>query len=143
MQHPTVFPTLSYDDAQAALEFLLNAFGAEKHALYADETGRIHHAELRFGNGIVMFGSATDEFPAARGGGGGIYVTVEDADSLCARARAAGAEITRDVHDTDYGSREFSATDTEKNAWHFGTYQPFEFDHAAEEAKLAEQTAAP
>ena len=37
--HPTVFPTMSYRDADAAIEFLQRAFGAEPHAVYRDETG--------------------------------------------------------------------------------------------------------
>ena len=77
-----------------------------------------------------MFGSARADAPATRGAGGGIYVVVEEADAHSDRARAAGAEILRDVHDTEYGSRDYSARDPEGNVWHFGTYQPFDFDHA-------------
>jgi uncharacterized glyoxalase superfamily protein PhnB len=134
MEHPTVFPTLSYDDAQAAIDFLIDAFGAERYAVYAGDDGTIRHAELRFGNGIVMFGSARAEAPATRGRGGGIYVVVDDADAHCERARGAGAQITRELEDTDYGSREYSAKDPEGNNWYFGTYQPFAFDHDAEQA---------
>jgi uncharacterized glyoxalase superfamily protein PhnB len=133
MEHPTVFPTLSYDNAPAAIDFLVEAFGAERHAVYGDD-GKIHHAELRFGNGIVMLGSSSEEMPAT-GGGGGVYIVIDDPDAHCARARAAGAEITRDLHDEPYGSREYSAKDPEGNSWHFGTYQPFAYDHAAEQAK--------
>jgi uncharacterized glyoxalase superfamily protein PhnB len=135
MEHPTVFPTLSYDDAQAAIDFLVAAFGAERHAVYTTDDGTIRHAELRFGNGIVMFGSSTGEARATRGSGGGVYIVIPDPDEHCARARTAGAEIVRDLHDTDYGSREYTAKDPEGNAWHFGTYQPFAFDHEAEEVK--------
>lgn len=137
MEHPTVFPSLTYDDAAAAVDFLCKAFRADRHALYTDDRGAVRHAELRFGNGLVMLGSAHDESPAPRGKGGGIYITVADPDALCEHARRAGAEIVREPHDTDYGSREFGAKDPEGNAWYFGTYQPFEFDHAAEEAKSA------
>jgi uncharacterized glyoxalase superfamily protein PhnB len=135
MGHPTVFPTLSYDDAQAAIDFLIQAFGAERHAVYSGDDGTIQHAELRFGNGIVMLGSATGKMSATRGRGGGVYIVVEDPDGHCARARAAGAEITRDLYDTEYGSREYNATDPEGNSWYFGTYQPFAYDHEAEQAK--------
>jgi uncharacterized glyoxalase superfamily protein PhnB len=141
MEHPTVFPTLNYDDAQGALDFLINAFGAERHAVYAGDNGAIRHAELRFGNGIVMFGPASEEFPATRGRGGGIYIVVADPDAHCARAREAGAEIVRELNDTDYGSREYGARDPEGNAWHFGTYQPFAVDPADAQAKEAAKTA--
>jgi uncharacterized glyoxalase superfamily protein PhnB len=133
MEHPTVFPSLRYDDAAAAVDFLVSAFGAGRHAVYAADDGTIRHAELRFGNGMAMLGSASPELAATRGGGGGVYVVVDDPDRHCARARAAGAEITREPQDTDYGSREYSARDPEGNDWHFGTYQPFAYEPAAAE----------
>lgn len=129
MEHPTVFPTLSYDDAAAAVDFLAHAFGAERFAVYAGDDGRIRHAELRLGNGLVMLGSAHEQAPATRGRGGGIYVAVEDVDEHCARAREAGAEIVREPFDTDYGSRDYTAKDPEGNVWDFGTYQPFTYEH--------------
>lgn len=127
MEHPTVFPTLSYDDARSAIDFLVEAFGAERHAVYGEE--RVQHAELRLGNGLVMLGSSSGEMPATRGRGGGVYVAVGDPDEHHARARAAGAEIVRELHDTDYGSREYAAKDPEGNVWYFGTYQPFAYEH--------------
>ena len=133
MEHPTVFPTLSYDDADRALAFLEAGFGGEEHALYRAGDGTIHHAEVRLGNGIVMFGSARADVVATRGAGGGIYVVVADPDGHCATAREAGAEIVRELHDTDYGSREYSARDPEGNMWHFGTYQPFAYEGAPDE----------
>lgn len=137
MEHPTVFPTLSYDEADAALDFLTNAFGAEEHAVYRDENGTIHHAEVRLGNGIVMFGAARGDVSASRGKGGGIYIVVSDPDAHCAQARSGGAEIVRDLHDEPYGSRGYSARDLEGNMWHFGTYQPFAYDPASVQAETA------
>jgi uncharacterized glyoxalase superfamily protein PhnB len=137
MSHPTMFPSLSYDDAPAAIEFLCDAFGFERHAVYTKDDGTILHAELSYGNGALMLGSAGANKPASRGRAGGIYVVVEDPDAHCAQARAAGAEVIRDLNDTEYGSREYGAKDPEGNDWSFGTYQPFTFDHAAEQAKAS------
>jgi uncharacterized glyoxalase superfamily protein PhnB len=135
MGYPTVFPTLSYDDAQAALDFLIEAFGAERHALSGGDDGTIQHAELRLGNGIVMLGTASSDMPATHGRGGGVYIVVAEPDEHCARARAAGAEIVREPHDTEYGSRNYTVKDPEANIWYFGTYQPFAYDHEAEQPK--------
>jgi uncharacterized glyoxalase superfamily protein PhnB len=123
MTHPTVFPTLSYDNAPAAIDFLVDAFGAERHTVYSGDDGSIAHAELRLGDGIVMLGSSRPDWPAKRHAG--VYVAVDDPDALCARARAAGAEIIREPQDTDYGSREFGARDPGGIGWYFGTYEPF------------------
>lgn len=131
MNNATVFPSLKYDDAAAAIAFLTNAFGAERCAVYTGDDDTVAHAELRFGNGLVMLGSAGAELAATRGRGGSIYIVVDDADAHHERARAAGALITRGPYDTDYGSRGYTAEDPEGNVWHFGTYQPFSFDHVA------------
>ena len=137
MDYPTVFPTLTYDDADGALEFLTKAFGGEEHAVYRDESGVIHHAEVRLGNGMVMFGAARRDTKATRGQGGGIYVVISDTDAHCAQAQAAGAEIALELHDEPYGSREYSARDPEGNMWHFGTYQPFAYDESAAQSATA------
>ena len=41
-----------------------------------------------------------------------------------ARAKAAGAEIVREIEDTPYESREYTARDPEGHVWSFGTYRP-------------------
>jgi len=115
---PTIFPAIRYRDPRAAIEFLEAAFDAERHAVYEDETV-VHHAEVRLGNGMVMIGTGE---PTR---GGSIYVVVDAPDEHCDRARAAGAEIVQEPHDTDYGSRDYGARDPEGYAWYFGTYQPF------------------
>jgi uncharacterized glyoxalase superfamily protein PhnB len=137
MNDATIFPTLTYAEAPAAIDFLVNAFGFERHAVYSGEQGEVHHAELRLGNGLVMLGSVRQGVAATGGRAGGIYVVVADVDGHAQRARAAGAELTREPYDTDYGSREYAARDPEGNVWHFGTYQPFDFDHEADQAKRA------
>ena len=87
----------------------------------------IPHAELRFGNGLVMVGSAAPGLPASAGTSGrgtGIYVVVGDVDAHHARARDAGADVN-EPRDLGY-TREYRARDLEGNVWHFGTYQPLE-----------------
>ncbi|MET0654682.1 MAG: glyoxalase, partial [Pseudoxanthomonas sp.] len=53
----TIIPCLRYQDAPAAIEWLCRAFGFQKHAVYADGAV-VHHAQLVFGNGMIMLGSA-------------------------------------------------------------------------------------
>ena len=49
---------------------------------------------------------------------------VDDPDAHCARAKAAGAEITQPLRDEEYGSRGYMAKDLEGHQWYFGTYRP-------------------
>jgi uncharacterized glyoxalase superfamily protein PhnB len=130
----TVIPAMRYRDANAAIEWLCKAFGFEKHLVVPGENGTVAHAQLTFGNGMIMLGSAReDEFgrwvkpPRETGGIGtqSAYVIVEDADAHYARAKAAGAEIVMEVEDQDYGGRLYSCLDPEGHLWSFGTYDPW------------------
>jgi uncharacterized glyoxalase superfamily protein PhnB len=53
-----------------------------------------------------------------------ISIGLDDPDTHCARAAAAGADVFRPPEDTDYGSREYSCRDLEGHIWSFGTYRP-------------------
>jgi uncharacterized glyoxalase superfamily protein PhnB len=123
---PGVWPTLKYDDAPAALRFLTEAFGFEERLVVpGDSSETIAHAELRWPGGGVMFGSRSagdPTFSAALKGVASIYVVTDDPDGVHARAAAAGAEVLVGLRDEDYGSRDFTALDTEGNLWTFGTY---------------------
>jgi uncharacterized glyoxalase superfamily protein PhnB len=130
----TVIPAMRYRDANAAIEWLCKAFGFERHLVVPGENGTVAHAQLTFGNGMIMLGSAReDEFgqrvksPREIGGIGtrSAYVIVEDADAHYARAKAAGAEIVMEVEDQDYGGRLYSCLDPEGHLWSFGTYDPW------------------
>ena len=120
-----IIPTLRYQDARAALEFLERAFGFERHALHETDDGAIGHAELRHGDGMVMLGTAGHGDVRFETGRNVIYVVVDDPDAHYDQAKAAGAEIVMELTDRDYGSRDYAAEDPEGNVWSFGTYNPF------------------
>ena len=120
---PNIFPCLIYEDSHAAIAWLEKAFGFEKHVVYPGPDGTVAHAELKLGAGMVMLGSPKDG-PSGRKAPQMIYVAVEDSDSLFHRAKAAGAEVVRELTNTDYGSRDFAVRDPEGNLWNFGTYLP-------------------
>lgn len=121
---PDVWPALRARDGHRLVGFLVEAFGFEATVVYEDG-GHFTHAELAWPpGGGVMLGSARDgDDLAHRPGTAACYVVTTDPDGLCARAVAAGAEIVRPLHGTDYGSREFTARDPEGNTWSFGTYR--------------------
>ena len=130
----TVIPCLRYRDAPAAIDWLCRVFGFERQLVVPESDGSIAHAQLRFGNGMIMLGSVKDtEFgrlmkqPGQIGGAETqcAYVIVADADTIYRRARAAGAEIVMDLKDEDYGGRGFSCRDLEGHLWTFGTYDPW------------------
>jgi len=54
----TIMPGLRYRDCPATIDWLCRAFGFEQKAVYSNPDGTIAHAELSFGNGMIMLGSA-------------------------------------------------------------------------------------
>jgi uncharacterized glyoxalase superfamily protein PhnB len=125
-----VIPFLGYEDLPAAIDWLAKAFGFEAIGVHKGEDGKVVHAEMRFGDGMVMLGQpgrswgmkTATELGAVSGG---IYTIVDDGiDAHYERAVAAGAEVAMELHDTDYGSREYMVRDPEGNLWSFGTYRP-------------------
>lgn len=130
-----LIPGLRYRDAPAAIEWLCSAFGFEKHLVVSNDDGTIGHAQLTFGNGMIMLGSVLDtEFgrmikqPDEIEGAEtqAVYIVVSDADAVYNRAKEEGAEIVIDIKDEDYGGRGFSCRDPEGHLWNFGTYDPWE-----------------
>jgi uncharacterized glyoxalase superfamily protein PhnB len=130
--HLNIIPCLQYGDGHAAIDWLCRAFGFEKHAVHSGPDGTVVHAELRLGPAFVMLGSnpstcQTMNWKSPRGAGcvtQTVYIVVDDPDAHHDRAKAAGAEIVRELNNTDYGSREYGARDPEGHLWHFGTYRP-------------------
>ncbi|AZQ33858.1 glyoxalase [Streptomyces cyaneochromogenes] len=125
---PSIYPTLHYVDAKAAIKQLTEAFGFTELAVYETEDGKIAHAELVQGNGAVMLGStgtgSTFDKLMKDAGPTGVYVVVDDVDAHHRRAVEHGAEILMPPTDQDYGSRDYMARDSEGNVWSFGTYAP-------------------
>ncbi|MET9512606.1 VOC family protein [Streptomyces flavidovirens] len=125
---PSMYPTVLYKDAKAAIRLLKEAFGFREVALYESESGYVEHAELAYGNGAVMVGSHGREgvFAKAMADAGpvGVYVVVDDVDAHHARAVEHGVEILMPPTDQPYESRDYMARDPEGNLWSFGTYTP-------------------
>ncbi|MFI6546057.1 VOC family protein [Streptomyces prunicolor] len=125
---PSIYPSLLYADAKAAIRQLTEAFGFTELAVYEGEDGSVMHAELVQGNGAVMLGSKGrgSRFDEAMKSAGpaGVYIVVDDVDAHHRRAVEHGAEILMPPTDQDYGSRDYMARDAEGNIWSFGTYAP-------------------
>jgi uncharacterized glyoxalase superfamily protein PhnB len=136
----TIVPSLRYRNALTAIDWLIRAFGFEKQAVFlGPDNTTVMHAQLTFGNGMIMLGSVPKE-----GDNGteysklmvqpdeiglretkSIYLIVNDADAVHATAKAAGAEMVLDIRDMDYGGRGFTCRDLEGHLWNIGTYDPW------------------
>ena len=130
-----MIPSFRYKDAPKAIVWLCRAFGFEKQLVVPGEGETIAHAQLVFGHGMIMLGSASthgggyDDLVSTPAEAGtntqSAYVVVEDADTHYASAKAAGAEMVLDIQDQDYGGRGYTCKDLEGYLWSFGDYDPW------------------
>jgi uncharacterized glyoxalase superfamily protein PhnB len=119
-QAPNIYPFMRFADADASIAWLAKAFGFEEYAVYRNDEGAVQHAEMSLGPGMIMLGPGDPHDQTQHG----VYVAVADVDAHYERAKAAGAEITRELEDTPYGSREYTAKDPDGHVWSFGTFHP-------------------
>ena len=121
--YPRVTPYLCCRDANAAIDFYRDVFGAvERMRMPGDTPDSVGHAELEIGESMVMI---ADEFPdhgflSPKTIGGTpvtIHVYVEDVDAVFARALAAGATTTREIEHQFYGDRSGQFEDPFGHRW--------------------------
>lgn len=129
MEQSDVFPSLVYDDAPAAIEWLCRAFGFVKRFAMPGEGGRIEHSELSFGSVVLMVSSPKLDWGwvSPRTAGGlpqSLSLYVADPDPHYARAMAEGATLVRELCDEEYGGRGYLVKDPEGHYWYFGSYRP-------------------
>jgi uncharacterized glyoxalase superfamily protein PhnB len=111
------------------MAWLGRAFGFEKTLEVPGPDGTVMHAEMSLGPVVIMPGSASADrgMKSPRDLGGvnqSVYIYVADPKSHYERAKAAGAEITREYEEKDYGGAGYSARDLEGHEWSFGSYRP-------------------
>jgi uncharacterized glyoxalase superfamily protein PhnB len=129
---PRISSSLYYDDAAAAIDWLCKAFGFEVQLKIEGDEGRIEHSELRYGEGLIMLGSAKpDKLPKRRSpsevGGGNtqnMMVYVDDVEAHFTQAKAAGAVIIKEPSTSDYGDdywvdRGYECEDVGGHRWWF------------------------
>jgi uncharacterized glyoxalase superfamily protein PhnB len=121
-RYPSISPYLYYEDAAAAMDWLMKAFGLRERVRMTNDDDTVQHGELELGGGVVMLGQpgAGYQSPRKRGGGtGGVHVEVEDVDAHFEQAKAAGATIHMEPTDQPYGDRRYDAEDLEGHHWFF------------------------
>ena len=129
-----IIPTMRYKNARKAIDWLCNAFGFEKHLIVEGENNTIAHAQLTYGNSMIMLGSENEneygklvKTPESLHGNNtqAPYIVVEKIDEHYEKAVAAGAKILIEIKDEEYGGRGYTCRDIEEYIWNFGSYDPW------------------
>jgi len=122
----TVTPYLVVDDAESAIDFYKQVFGAVEVSspLKDPGSGQIIHAEIKIGNSPIMITDerATAQFGnrSAKAHGGSpirLHIYVDDADRIVQQAVAAGAKELIPVGDQFYGARGGRIQDPFEHIW--------------------------
>lgn len=124
--YPRLSPYLCVDGAAAAIDFYTAVLGATERMRMPGPDGKVGHAELEIGDGLVML---SDEYPdmgvrspkALGGTSVTIHLYVEDADDVHAKALTAGAKALRPVETQFYGDRSGQFEDPFGHRWNVST----------------------
>ena len=124
---PALIPYLAFEDAAAAIDFYVRAFGGTETLRLPMPGGRIGHAEMRIGPSLIMLSDEAPDYGALSAthyGGSPISLLlyVEDVDAFVARAESAGAKIIRPVADQFYGDRSGVLLDPFGYKWSIATH---------------------
>jgi len=120
-----VLPHITYENVSRAVVWLTNAFGFTEHYRYGEPGGRVDGAQMHLGNAWIMLNSARPGrgSPAQVGHDTqSLTVFVNDVDAHFEKAKAAGAKIVEDLHETEYGERQYGVEDLEGHHWLFSRH---------------------
>jgi PhnB protein len=126
--YTAITPYLICKDNKAAVDFYQRAFGAEAIVKMDGPGGIVVHAEMKFGNAMVMMGEESPEMgfksPKLLGGSTvGIVLYVNDCDAVVKTAVDAGAKILRPLKDQFYGDRSATLEDPFGHTWTVSTHK--------------------
>jgi PhnB protein len=122
-----VTPYLIIRGAARALDFYKKAFGATELMRFPAPGGKIGHAEMKIGDGVVMLADESPEMghnsPQALGGTPiTLMFYVADVDAQFAKALAAGGVVKQPLKDQFYGDRSGTITDPFGHIWTIATH---------------------
>lgn len=117
--YPAITPYLAVEKGADLVEFLQKSFGAKVQHRMDYPDGSLWHADLQIGDSHVMLGSSSKEWPPTVSG---IYLYVEDADTIYTQALAAGGTSIMEPMDMFYGDRHGGVKDPAGNSWWIATH---------------------
>lgn len=125
--YPQVIPYLAVHDGAAAMDFYCSVLGATESMRMPGPDGKIGHAEIKFGESVVMLADESPDFgnlsPKTVGGTPvGVCVYIDDVDAVHAKALAAGASESSPPTDQFYGDRSSTIIDPFGHMWHLMTH---------------------
>jgi len=118
----TIAPYMIVPRASEFIAFLVKAFAGTERFRFHREPGSefIMHAEVAIGNCAIELADANEQIPPAPMT---LHLYVDDADTVFARAIAAGAKAIYPVGDHVSGDRQGAVRDAFGNVWYIAMIQ--------------------
>ena len=134
MPDQTVFPMMAYENAAAAMDWLVRTFGFIERRRMTDKQGCVVHGELELSGNTVMVASPTPDYQGPKRHAqnceqarqwlkvpwviDGVLVFVDDINSHFTRAQLEGATMLSEIENGGPG-RLYRAADLEGHRWMF------------------------
>jgi uncharacterized glyoxalase superfamily protein PhnB len=121
----TVLPHIVYQDVGEAMAWLTRVFGFVEHYRYGEQHGTISGAQMQLGNAWIMLTKARAGRASPKQLGGGtqsLTVFVDNVNAHFQRAKSMGAKIVEELHETEYGERQYGVEDVEGHHWLFSQH---------------------
>jgi uncharacterized glyoxalase superfamily protein PhnB len=126
---PQFFVYLTVRDCEAAIELYRKAFNFEVTSSVPGENGKIQHAELKYGEMVIMmapegaWGNATHKAPITLGTSPSstFYMYVENVDEFYKHAIEGGAKSLGEPEEGFWGDRFCRVSDADGYEWMFAT----------------------
>ncbi|HKV25347.1 MAG TPA: VOC family protein [Candidatus Acidoferrum sp.] len=120
----TILPHVSYRSVEDAVAWLSKAYGFTEHYRYG-EPGKASGAQMYLGKAFLMVKRVRENetVPAQLGyGTQSLTILISDVEAHYRRAKAAGARIVEEPHQTEYGEFQYAALDLDGHHWLFSRH---------------------
>ncbi len=120
-----ILPHITYQNVANALAWLTKAFGFSEHYRYGQRGEHVDGAQMHLGDAWIMLNSARPGSASPAQAGcqtQSLTVFVDDVDAHFERAKSAGAKIVEELHETEYGERQYGTEDLEGHHWLFSRH---------------------
>src|SRR5262249_9564472 len=120
-----LLPHITYQNVAEAIAWLSRTFGFTEHYCYGEPGGAVSGAQMHLGDAWIMINSARERSASPAQIGyrtQSLTVFVDNVDEHFEKAKSAGAKIVEDLHETEYGERQYGAEDLEGHHWLFSRH---------------------
>jgi len=117
-----VLPHITYSNVPRALDWLTTTFGFVENFRYGQP---VQGAQMHLGGACIMLSSARPGRVSPIEAGHAtqsLTVFIEDVDAHYQRVKSTGAKILEELHETEYGERQYGVEDLEGHHWLFSKH---------------------